>query len=180
MKGRQLLFSLILIIVSVNPFTEKLEFSSPVIYMLSHYALVSSGFILGHAILKTKWYFMPVGLTPIAFWHLPLPFALGATYIGLRIVLEITIFLGGFLAGSSIWALPQWGKISLFILYMIGDTALSILFIVESPLYSNRLYPFSPYPPSSLPLAGIAMIVVMNLILATVIYVMFKNLLRGL
>jgi hypothetical protein len=60
---------------------------------------------------------------------------------------------------------------------MLGDSALAIIFIVSDPIYSNVDYRFSPYPPSSLPLAGVAMFIVMNIFLAYVLSKYIKSLL---
>ncbi|MEM0114057.1 MAG: DUF1404 domain-containing protein [Metallosphaera sp.] len=178
MNVKLIIISILLAVSFINPFVERLEFESPVLYMLSHYALIASGSLLGYTLLRSAWYNLVLGILPIIFWHLPVPFSLGASFIQFRILLEISIFLGGFLLGSALLSVAQWVKVTLFALYMIGDTVLSILFVIASPLYSNR-NGVSPYPPDSLPLAGISMIVVMNLILAGVIYISFKTLLEG-
>lgn len=180
MNKKMLALGLILAVVGLNPATEELEFHSATAYMLSHYAVVSSGSILGYLLLRNDWKFSVIGVVPVIFWHLPLPFSLGAGILEFRVLLDVSLLLGGFLLGSSIHALPQWSKISLFALYMLGDTVLSILLVIGSPEYSNKVYPFSPYSPESLPLAGIFMIVAMNVILATVIYLAFRSVLRGL
>lgn len=177
---RDILISIFLLVLSVNPLTEEAEFYSPLPYMLSHYALVSSGVLLGYSYLKGNKYNLLLGILPVVLWHLPYYFALGASSLGWRIVLELSIFLGGILIGSSLGVTPKWGKVALFVLYMLGDTVLSILFILESPSYTNLFYPFSPYSPSTLPTTGIAMVVVMNVVLAVVIYLAFKDILRGL
>ncbi|BCS92383.1 DUF1404 domain-containing protein [Metallosphaera javensis (ex Sakai et al. 2022)] len=172
--------ALVLAVTGLNPVTESAEFHSATVYMLSHYVVVASGFIFGYTILRSDWKFAVIGVIPVVFWHLPLPFSLGAGVLKFRILLDTSLFLGGFLLGSSIRSLPQWSKITLFALYMLGDTLLSILLLIGSPEYSNKVYPFSPYTPESLPLAGISMIIVMNVILATVIYIAFRSVLKGL
>lgn len=177
---REVVISILLLALALNPLTEGQEYLSPLPYMLSHYAVVASGILLGYNYLKGNYYKLAVGVVPVVLWHLPFYFALGASSPSWRIVLEVSIFLGGVLIGSSLKQVGRWVKVSLFVLYMLGDTVLSILFILESPLYSDVDYSFSPYSPPSLPTTGIAMVVVMNVVLAIVIYLAFKDILRGI
>ena len=167
--AKPLIFSLAILIIAVNPFFEDLEFSSPVAYMIGHYLVYFSGIYLGYRYFKGSVLSMLIGIIPPIIWHTPYFFALGAAFIPYRIILEITMFIGGLLAGSAIRYIRFYLKIILFALWMLGDSVLAILFIVSDPLYSNLVYQFSPYYPSSLPLAGVAMFIVMNIFLGYVI-----------
>ncbi|QKR00270.1 DUF1404 domain-containing protein [Metallosphaera tengchongensis] len=176
--NKLVLVGVVLLLLSVNPITEELEFRVALVYMLSHYSLVSSGFLIGFALLRSSWYNLIVGAVPIAFWHLPFPFALGASFLLFRVMTDVSLFLGGLLVGSTIHSVPQWVKITLLSLYMLGDTVLSVIFIIADPLYSQKDFHFLLYPPSSLPIVGVAMILVMNVVVAIVVYLSFKSILR--
>ncbi|AOL16827.1 hypothetical protein BFU36_09040 [Sulfolobus sp. A20] len=173
---KPLILPMILLVIAFNPYVESLEFKSPAIYMISHYLVYFSGIYIGYNYFRGGIPSLIIGLIPAIIWHVPYFFSLGAAFILYRAVLEITLFLGGLLAGSSIRYIRFSLRISLFALWMLGDSALAIIFIVSDPIYSNAEYSFSPYPPSSLPLAGIAMFIAMNVFLAYVLSKYIKSL----
>ncbi|AAK42781.1 DUF1404 domain-containing protein [Saccharolobus solfataricus] len=166
---RPLVLPIVLLAIAVNPFTEGLEFYSPAIYMISHYLVYFSGIFVGYKYFKGDIISLILGLIPPILWHLPYFFAIGAAFITYRAILEITLLTGGILVGSSIRYVKFYLKVTLFALWMLGDSALAIIFIVSSPLYSNIVYKFSPYSPSTLPIAGVAMFIAMNVFLGYVI-----------
>ncbi|ACP39360.1 DUF1404 domain-containing protein [Saccharolobus islandicus] len=166
---KPLILPIVLLAISVNPYTESLEFHYPAIYMISHYLVYFSGIFVGYKYFKGDEISLALGLIPPILWHLPYFFALGAAFATYRVILEITLLVGGILAGSSIKYVKFYLKVTLFALWMLGDSALAIIFIVSSPIYSNVAYNFSPYSPSSLPIAGVAMFIAMNVFLGYVI-----------
>ncbi|AHC52281.1 hypothetical protein SUSAZ_10585 [Sulfolobus acidocaldarius SUSAZ] len=170
-----LVLPIALLILSFNPYTESLEFSVPAVYMASHYAVYFSGLYIGYKYFKGGYISLILGLIPAILWHTPYFFSLGAGILDYRILLEITLLLGGILLGSSINSMRLQIKITLLALWMLGDSILAILFITSTTLYSNLAYSFSPYPPASLPLAGILMFVIMNVFLIYVISKFMKS-----
>jgi len=175
--SKPLIFSIVLLLTVVNPLVENIEFYSPVAYMIAHYIVYFSGIYIGYKYFKSNLIILIIGLIPAILWHIPYFFALGAAFVIYRIILEITLFLGGLFVGSAIKYIKFYLKITLFALWMLGDSALAIIFIVSDPIYSNVDYRFSPYPLSSLPLAGVAMFIVMNIFLAYVLSKYIKSLL---
>ncbi|QGA53232.1 DUF1404 domain-containing protein [Sulfolobus sp. E5-1-F] len=174
---KPLILPIVLLVIAFNPFTESLEFYSPAVYMISHYIVYFSGIFIGYKYFKGDVISLTLGLIPPIIWHLPYFFALGAAFITYRALLEITLLVGGILAGSSIKYIKFYLKVTLFALWMLGDSVLAILFIIASPIYSNTIYNFSPYSPSSLPIAGVAMFIAMNVFLGYVIAKYIKGIL---
>jgi len=80
-------------------------------------------------------------------------------------------FLGGFSAGFSVPSKSGVFKATLFGLWVLSDTVLSVIFLVNPKLYTD--YP--PYSPSELQIVGVAMILFMNVIVAIVIYLYTKS-----
>ncbi|WP_338604363.1 DUF1404 domain-containing protein [Sulfolobus tengchongensis] len=166
---KPLILPIILLVIAINPFVESIEFYEPAVYMISHYLVYFSGIYIGYRYFKGDLISLILGLIPPIIWHLPYFFALGAAFITFRAILEITLLVGGILAGSTIKYMKFYLKVTLFALWMLGDTALAIIFIVSLPIYSNLDFKFSPYSPSSLPLAGVSMFIAMNVFLGYVL-----------
>lgn len=177
-KGNEyktMIIPLAVLISFLNPFTENLQSSNPVIFMLDHYAMFFAGSVVGYKAFKGSLPSLIIGAIIAAFWHFPLPFDLAASNLGIRLICEATLFLGGILAGSYIPRMSLTVKITSLALYMLGDTFLSILFIIGNPLYTDVYFHSLKWGPSSLPLVGIVMFVVMNLVLVYTIARMMRN-----
>jgi hypothetical protein len=143
--------------------------------MLDHYALYAAGVIIGYKMFKGSIYSFFIGIIPAVFWHLPYFFALAAAFIEFRALCELTLFIGGVLAGSYIYKMSLTVRIISLAVYMLGDTLLSIFFILGYPQYSNAVYPFLSWSSGELPAVGIAMLIVMNLILVYSIIKIMKS-----
>lgn len=160
----------VLVASFINPFTERIEFASPLVFMFSHYALFAAGLILGYTLLGLRKWVWVAGVVVAVFWHLPGPFALSAGLPSFRAVEEVTMLLGGLLMGSNIKTMKQVTKLTLTVLWVVGDTALSVLFIGEPTLYSHSKIAYSPYRPSAFPITGVAMVLWMNAVLIYLVY----------
>lgn len=170
--------SIIFIFVFVNPYVENLMYYDPLLYMLSHYSIFAAGIILGYKFLRANQFYFYLGILPAAFWHLPYPFLLGASFLNFRILSEITLFLGGISVGSSLKAVTFRIKIAFLTLWMFADTYLSVIFILGNDDYTSLAYSFSKYLPEQLPIVGIAMLILMNVIIAYVIYIYIRGYLK--
>ncbi|TRM95892.1 hypothetical protein DJ527_13155, partial [Sulfolobus sp. F1] len=147
---KTLALSVALIVIFVNPVMEVLQGINPIIYMLDHYALYLAGLIFGSKFFKGSIHTLILGVIPAIFWHYPLFFDLAGASITFRLLCEATLFLGGLLAGSFIPVASLRSKVILFALYMLGDTLLSIFFILGYPQYSNVYFPSLAWGPSAL------------------------------
>jgi Protein of unknown function (DUF1404). len=163
---------LFLVLLFVNPWVEALDFRNPLPFMFSHYALFISGFLF------SSWYFKKTikwawvfSVFVAALWHTPYFFSVSATNLVYRALEESTLFLGGFSAGFSVPSKSGVFKATLFGLWVLSDTVLSVIFLVNPKLYTD--YP--PYSPSELQIVGVAMILFMNVIVAIVIYLYTKS-----
>ena len=162
-------------IAFINPFTEGVEFTSPLVFMFSHYALFAAGLILGYTLLSAKRRVWVVGVIVAVVWHIPQPFALSAGIPSFRAIEEATMILGGLLMGSNIKTMKQVTKLTLTALWVVGDTALSVLFIGEPTLYSHPTIAYSPYESSGFPITGVAMVLWMNAVLIYLVYTYVKK-----
>jgi hypothetical protein len=174
-KFSELIFVLILIIGFINPYVENIMYYDPLWYMLEHYSLYTAGILLGNRFLKGNNLLFIIGILPAVIWHFPLPFLLGASFFNFRVLSELTLFIGGVFLGSSLDSISFRIKIIALSLWMIGDTILSILFIFGIKYYTNEVFPFSNYSPYQLPIVGIAMLILMNVVIAYIIYVVVKS-----
>ncbi|AWR93267.1 DUF1404 domain-containing protein [Acidianus brierleyi] len=172
---KSIILPIVFVVAFVNPYVEILQFNNPVIFMLDHYALYAAGVLIGYKMFKGSIYSFILGIIPAVFWHVPYFFALAAAYIDFRALCEITLFLGGLLAGSFIYKMSLTLRIISLAVYMLGDTLLSIFFILAYPQYSNATYRFLSWSPGALPAVGIAMLIVMNLILVYSIIKIMKS-----
>ncbi|AWR96791.1 DUF1404 domain-containing protein [Acidianus sulfidivorans JP7] len=176
LSWRNFVIPIALVVAFVNPYTEFLQFTNPIVYMLDHYALYAAGVLIGYKLFRGSIVEFILGLIPAVFWHIPYFFALGASFITFRALCEITLFGGGILAGAYIPKMSLNIKIASLASYMLADSILSIFFILSYPQYSNVDYSFLKWGPGALPPVGISMFVVMNLIL---IYAIVK-IMRGI
>jgi hypothetical protein len=172
------IFEIIIILIFffgfVNPYVEYLMFYEPSLLMLSHYSITISGVLIGKRFLTSSKKLLIIGIVSVVFWHLPLGWYLASTVLLFRIISELTLLFGGIIIGSIIDNLNLTLKLILLALWMIGDTALSILFLVVNPLYTNLTYPVL-YSPEKLPLAGVIMFTIMNVILIYIIARLFRK-----
>ncbi|ARM75282.1 DUF1404 domain-containing protein [Acidianus manzaensis] len=172
---KSFIFPIVLVVAFVNPITESLQFSNPIIYMLDHYALFAAGALIGYKILRTSIIEFLIGIIPAVFWHIPYFFALAAAFLPFRALCEFTLFAGGLLVGAYVPKMSLNVKIASLASYMLADTILSIFFILSYPQYSNVDYSFLQWSPGELPAVGISMFVVMNLILIYSIIKIMKS-----
>ncbi len=172
-RGRFLtrfIFAFAITSLFLNPYVERLQYSSSVAFMFSHYALFSAGFALSYRTVRvSSWFALPAALISVL-WHFPLPFAASAALPSCRYIEEGTLILSGFLIGASLDRMLPKLRSALLVLWFTADTALSILFIVLPGPYSTGSLPLSPYPASQLILLGVLMIFFMNGVIAYVVY----------
>ncbi|MEM0121237.1 MAG: DUF1404 domain-containing protein [Thermoprotei archaeon] len=165
-----LTLGVVLVAVFINPLTERVQYTSPLVFMLSHYALFGAGLLFGYALLtiRRRVWFIGVGIAVI--WHVPQMFALSAGLPLFRGIEEATMLLGGVLIGSNTHTIGQKAKLTLITLWLLGDTILSVIFIGEPALYSHINIPYSPYEPLGFPPTGVAMVLLMNAVLIYIVY----------
>jgi hypothetical protein len=166
---KSLIIPVLFLIVAVNPVTELLEPRYEALYMAMHYVLYIGGFVLGYIGFRgSKIYLIPGIIIPV-FWHIPYFFNLGGAYLCLRIVEDLSLYLGGLVMGSTIHELNNAIKAILFVLWMMGDSVLSVILIVGWPPYSNQVYPFSPFSISEEFWTGLIMFGIMTVIFIYII-----------
>ncbi|AOL15405.1 hypothetical protein BFU36_00135 [Sulfolobus sp. A20] len=175
---KNLSLPIILLILAVNPYTEIMEFKYEWLFMLSHYLLYISGFIIAYKILRGEILYVLPSIVIATFWHIPLFFNLASAYVDWRIGNDVTLFLAGILGGLSVNKFSYALKVFLLILWMSADSVLAVLFLVEFPLYSNAAYTFSPYAPTQEILTGIVMFTVMMIIFVYVIVKMLRGMFK--
>lgn len=171
-----LLPSIILVLAFVNPFVENIMFENEGVFMASHYALAIAGGLLGYYFFSKKSYLAYLGSLVIVIWHLPPLFVLGGGILAFRALDEISLFLGGFLIGTAEKQMRLIEKLLLFVLWMIGDTTLAVVLVIQYPFYTSPPLPFSPYPATQEPITGYVMIISMTAILGFLVFKAFKNL----
>jgi hypothetical protein len=167
--------SVILIVASVNPLVEKLDSTSAVVFMFTHYSLFAAGILLGGILFLARRGLWAAGAAIAVLWHVPQLFALSAGSDTFRALEELTMILGGLLVGLGARAASVKTRLLLVALWVAGDTALSILFIADPYVYSNVVIGYSPYPPEAFPPTGIAMVLFMNIVVAYLVYVYVKR-----
>lgn len=166
---KNLAIPILFLIVGINPITEALEPKYEMLYMAMHYVLYIGGFLLGYKVFKGSAFYLIPGIIIPIFWHIPFFFNLGGAYIDIRIVEDLSLYIGGFLTGLTLEDLNNVIKIFLFILWMAGDTVLSVILIVGWPPYSNQVYPFSPFNISEQLYTGLIMFGIMTIVFIYVI-----------
>jgi len=157
---KDLVVPTVFILAFVNPYVESLQYYNPLVYMLDHYALYAAGVLIGYKFFKGSIISFILGIIPAGFWHIPLFFALGASFPLYRGLSEVTLILGGILAGSYI------PKMSL---------TFKIFFVLGYPQYSNVDFKFLSWGTDILPFVGVEMFVVMNIVLVYSLYKLLKN-----
>ncbi|MEM0114056.1 MAG: DUF1404 family protein [Metallosphaera sp.] len=149
--------------ILLNPVFERVYGENATAFMASHYVLFALGFWLGlsfrslkHRLIRTI-----IGSAIAVLVHTPTVFDDSAYYEILRIVLELALFSSGYLIGSSLSF--GWDRYAYSLLggWMIGDTSLSIAFMIGDPNYS---YPLSPFQTWQIKDAGMFMFLFMNLV----------------
>ncbi|BFI76810.1 DUF1404 domain-containing protein [Sulfurisphaera ohwakuensis] len=167
---------LILILAFVNPYVEEVMFNNEEVFMASHYALAIAGGLVGYYYFSGRNYFAYLGSLLIVIWHLPELFTLGGGILTFRVLDEISLFVGGFLIGLAVRNMRLIEKILLFVLWMLGDTTLAVVLVIQYPFYTSPPLSYSPYPSTQEPLTGYVMIIAMTAILGFLLFKAFKNL----
>jgi hypothetical protein len=162
----KILVAIALVGLFVNPWAQSLMYTDPLPYMLSHYALYTSGMLLGTYLRRIPRYVAPLGALPPVVWHLPSMFTLGGVDGSFRLLDHLTMFSGGLLMGSYVSSSGAVTKVILFALYMVGDTYLAIVFLLGGAAYTVD----SPYSPGQFSTLGLAMLILMNIITAYVVF----------
>lgn len=176
-RGR-VVFCAALVALFVNPWVEAGEASSPTLFMFSHYALFGAGMLLGTALGRGRPGLWVFGVFFALLWHTPQGFALSAALPPFRAAEEASMFLGGLLTGSSLRFMGEKTRLVLLALWVVGDTLLSVIFIGRPQLYSQAAH--SPYVSSGFPVTGVAMVFLMNALLAYLLYRYVENINRRL
>jgi len=166
----KLAFIIILILAFVNPWVENIMTYEPYIFMTSHYSLIFSGILAGNWFFRGNKVFAVIGIIPIVFWHLPLFWQISSLIYPYRLLSEATLWLGGFFIGSSLKFLNTIYKIILLSLWMIGDTALSVLFLIGNSNYLTVYYTID-----KLQITGAVMFILMNIFLIYILAIWFKK-----
>ncbi len=129
--------------------------------MLAHYSLFGSGLLLSYFVFKKKLTSTGISIFLGIFigilWHYPLFFNLGAKILWIRVIEEVSLFLGGYMIGYSLNDLGKY-KILLLAMWMAGDTVLSSILMISPSLYTHI------YSLTELKYLGIIMFLMMNLI----------------
>lgn len=135
---------------------------NPIPYMLAHYSLFGSGLLLSYFVFKKKLIrteiSLSLGIFIAVLWHYPLFFNLGAIFLWIRMIEEVTLFLGGYMVGYSLNDLGKNYKILLLAMWMAGDTILSSMLMINPSVYTHI------YSSTELKYLGIIMFLMMNLI----------------
>jgi Protein of unknown function (DUF1404) len=157
----------------VNPYVEKLDSQSALVFMFSHYSLCLAGLLLGMSYLRwPRWLWIP-GVAFLSLWHLPLFFAFSGNFFVYRVPEEAMIFLGGLLIGSNFENMKSRMKASLFATWIVADSVLSAIFIIAPRIYSS--ISVSPFGSSGFIITGVGMVLFMNGAIAYVVYIYFKR-----
>jgi hypothetical protein len=178
LKKRNFIVPLVFLIIAVNPYTEIMEFKYQWLFMTTHYLLYIAGFVLSYKIMRGSILYLIPGIILPVFWHLPQFFALAGAYIIWRILNDSTLFIGGMFAGMTITKLSNAIKVLLLVLWMSGDSVLSVILIVGWPPYSNQVYPFSPFPVSQEIYTGIVMFGIMTAIFVYIVINMLRSIFK--
>lgn len=151
-----------LIIATINPFTEEYMSVNPIPYMLAHYSLFSAGIIFSYYLYKSKQInaslSLIIGIIIAFIWHYPYFFNLGVKILWIRAIEEISLLFGGFMVGLSLREISRNIKVLLLALWMIGDTLLSSILMINPAFYTTI------YNQQELKYLGIIMFLMMNLI----------------
>ncbi len=163
------LTSLLLIALTMNPFTEGMETAHEWLFMTSHYVLVIAGFLMAFRWLRGKLFLLVPAASLLVLWHVPLFYALAGSDLAFRLACDVSMIASGILIGMSSSSMSTLTWLSLFVVWMSADTFLSIVLLLQIPAYSNVGFPFSPYTPSQEVTTAVAMWVIMSGIIAVVL-----------
>lgn len=175
---KNLAIPILFLVISINPITEILEPKYQILYMATHYITYIGGFLFGYKAFRGSPLYLLLGIGIPIFWHIPLFFNLGAALIEIRLIEDLSLFLGGFMAGLTMEKLNNAVKIALFILWMAGDSVLSVILIVGWPPYTNQVYTFSPFDISQELYTGLGMFGIMMVIFVYVIIRMLRSMFK--
>jgi hypothetical protein len=165
---------LIVLLVSwLNPFVEGLNSDYAYVFMFSHYAIFASGVAVGLWYLKWPSSVWMVGVVLVSIWHLPIPFSLSAELFDYRVLEESTILLGGIFVGANLHSMGQRLKMGLFIMWILADSVLSGIFIVDPTAFST--VSGSTFSSIQFIVTGIAMAFFMNFVIAYLLYGYFSR-----
>ncbi len=173
---KALIASIIMVLLVENPIIGPYYFTNPTPLMASHYALAFSGGLIGYYYFYSrKSYPAYLGAAIIVLWHIPDLYVLSSIDYAYRALDTVTVFLAGFLIGVSVHSMKYIEKITLLVLWLIGDSTLAIALLVAYPFYSNPPVSFSPWSPSSEQLTGFIMMAIMMGILGFILFKAFKQ-----
>ena len=167
--------STVLLASFLNPFTEATEYGNALVFMFSHYALFVAGFALTYKKVRLPGWTFILASIAAAYWHFPIPFALSGSIQIYRFLEEVSLILSGLIAGSALDSFSSKIKLIIFGLWVLGDTGLSVIFIILPGAYSSSDVALSPYPFFQFTILGVAMVFFMNAIVALVVYVHLKR-----
>jgi len=147
---------------------------SPLLPMLLHYGILAFSIFFGLKIGQNKKKYLLISAIPVVvLWHLPWFFGLATRYIDVWVLDVFSMFMSGYVIGSCIKGSNLTLQLILFSLWMLGDSLLSYLWIVNPVYYA---YPISIYPSSQFPLAGTVMFVFMDMLgVGIILWVFFKR-----
>ena len=122
--------STVLLASFLNPFTEATEYGNALVFMFSHYALFVAGFALTYKKVRLPGWTFILASIAAAYWHFPIPFALSGSIQIYRFLEEVSLILSGLIAGSALDSFSSKIKLIIFGLWVLGDTGLSVIFII--------------------------------------------------
>lgn len=161
-----------LLLLVLNPYSEGIEKTDIIVFMLAHYAIVFSGLKLFTHVEGRVSLIIPSALV-LLFWHFPYPFDISSQITAYRYAMELSLFAAGAMAGAAIRSASGLHRAVFLSCWVAGDTTLSVLFLVH-PQYYTGAYPL-PYPAWEYPALGIVMIFLMNAIIAALLAVTFRG-----
>ncbi|QKQ99184.1 DUF1404 domain-containing protein [Metallosphaera tengchongensis] len=176
-RSRNSVIALILLIFSINPYTELKEFSLEPLFMATHYLLFISGFLLMER-RTLPGYLVSLSIALVGLWHVPLLYALAASSPAYRAMNDLSLFSAGILGGGATSRLSTAVKLFLFILWMSADSVLSVILIVGWPPYSDEVYPFSPFSINQELSTGLVMFGIMTVIFIIVILKFLRSIFK--
>jgi Protein of unknown function (DUF1404). len=154
----------------VNPLTEQMYQENLLALMASHYALFFLGFLLGVKTSPRRLWFL--GLIAPVLVHVPPLFQVFTTNEALRVLSEVSLVLSGTLLGSGLPLMSTKVRLFLFGSWMLGDTILSVDFLVGGENFAS---PFTPYSIYQVRDTGVFMFLIMNLVAFFIIMKILLN-----
>lgn len=164
-KQRVLVYLLLSLILFGNTVFFHILSISPIVPMVTHYLLVTIFMYNGYKVINTKTKVksqtLLIAIMILVIWHLPWFFDLATKEILLWNLDVLTISLSAYVLGSYLKGLDFNIELLLFALWMLGESLLSYLWIVNPYIYSK---PYSIYNSSQFPPAGTLMFFLMNIV----------------